>query len=179
MACSGDGGDDARAHPRGHLRQQQAHAAGAGMHQRRIPGLERKGGVRQVVRGHALQHGGGGLLHAQPLGNLDQLRGGNQRVLGITAHHADRGNRIAGREARHARAQFLHRARGLAARSQRQSSLVDALAEVDFDEVDPDSLNADQNLARSRLRDGQLGKLQNLWSAGLMNLDGFHDYGLA
>ena len=85
---------------------------------------------------------------AQPRGNLDQLRRRNQRVLGIAAQHAGRGHRVAGGKSRHARAQLLHRARRLAARRQRQRRLVDALAEVDLDEVDPDSFHADQHLPR-------------------------------
>ena len=127
------------------------------------------------MRGHALEHGGGRVLHAQPLGNLDQLRGGNQSVLSVTADHAGGGDRIPGRKSRHARSQFLDRARGFAARNKGQCGLVDALAEVNFDEVDPGGLNANQDLARPRLRNGQIVQLQNFRSARGMNLDGFHD----
>ena len=129
----------------------------------------------EVMRGHSLQHGGGRALQAQALGNLDQLRGGNQRVLGIAADHAGGRDRIAGGKSGDARAQLLHCARGLAARNQGQRGLVDALAEVDLDEVDAGGLNADQHLSRPRLGDGQIGELQNLRPACRMNLDGFHD----
>ncbi len=95
LGWGGDGSDDARADACSHLREQQAHAAGSGVHQRRVAGFQRKGGVGKIVRGHALQHGGGGLLGREAGGDLDQLRRGNQRVLGIAAQHGDRSDGIA------------------------------------------------------------------------------------
>ena len=122
-----------------------------------------------------MQQGGGGLLHAQPGGNLHQLRGGNERVLGIAAQHAHRGHRVARGKPGDARAQLLHSTRGLAARSEWQRGLINALAEVDLDEVDPDSLNTDQHLPRPRRGNGQIGQLKNFRAACLVNLDCFHD----
>ncbi len=175
FGLGGDGGDDARAQPRRHLREQEAHTACACVHQRGVASLERKRGMAEIMRGHALEHGGSRALHAQPVGNLDQLRGGNQSVLNVTADHAGGGNCIPSRESRHARSQFLDSARGFAAWNKGQCGLVDALAEVNFDEVDPSGLNANQDLARSRLRNRQVFQLQNFRPACGMNLDGFHD----
>ena len=51
----------------GHLGEQQAHATCAGMHERRVSGLEREGGVGEVMRSHTLEHGSGGLLGRERL----------------------------------------------------------------------------------------------------------------
>ena len=131
------------------------------MDQRRIAGFERKGGVCKVMRSHALQHGGSGLLRAHARGNLDQLRSENERILRIAAEHTDRGYGVALSKACNAGPQLLHRARGLAAQDQRHRRLVHTLAEIDIDEVDPDGFDADQHLPRSRLGNGQLGQLEN------------------
>ena len=162
LCLGGDGGDDARADARCDLREQQADTAGAGVHQRGVARLERVGGVSEIMRGHALEHGGGGVLQAQAVGNLDQLRGGNESVLGIAADDAGGGDRIAGFESRDAGTELLHGARGFAARNQGERGLVDALAKVDLDEVDAGGLNADEHLARPWLRNGQVDKLQRL-----------------
>ena len=111
----------------------------------------------------------------RPSRNLDELRGGNQSVLGIAADDGGGGDRIAGGKSRDAGTEFLHRARGFAAGDQGQRGFVDAFAEIDLDEVDADGFNAHQDLARSRLGNGQIGQLQDFRSASRMNLDGFHD----
>ena len=48
--------DDARAAQLRDLREQQADAAGARVHEARVAGLQRIGGAGEVVRGHALEH---------------------------------------------------------------------------------------------------------------------------
>ena len=58
----GDGGDDAGADVFGDLGEEQADATGPGMNQGRVSRLEREDGTGEVVGGHSLQHGGGGLL---------------------------------------------------------------------------------------------------------------------
>ena len=70
------------------------------------------------------------------LRHFDQRRRRNQRILGVAAQHTHRGHRVPGGKARHARTQLLDRPRRLAARSERQRGLVDAVAEVDLNEVD-------------------------------------------
>ncbi len=70
------------------------------------------------MRGHALQHGGGCRFQAESGGNLDQLRGGNQSVLGIAANDAGGSDSVAGLESVNARTELFHRARGFAAGDQ-------------------------------------------------------------
>ena len=127
------------------------------------------------MRGHALQHGRRRLLHGDALGNLDELRGGNQSVLRVAADDGGGSDRVAGGESGNAGAELFYGARGFTARDQRQRGFVDAFAEVDLDEVDADGLNAQQDLARSRLGDGQVGELKNFGSASRVELNGFHD----
>ncbi len=158
----------------GHLREEQAHAAGSGVHQRGVAGLERIGGVGEIMRRHALQHGRRRLLHAQALRNLDQLRGGNQSVLRVAADDGGGSDRVAGCESRNAGAELLHRARGFAAGIRGQRGLVDAFAEVDLDEVDA--------VASMRIRTwpgpgsgmGSSVSCKNFGSASRMKLNGFH-----
>ena len=114
------------------------------------------------MRRHPLQHRRRSLLRSQPVRHLHQLRRRHQRILRIAAQHADRCHRIALLESGDAGAKLFNRSRGLAARNQRQRRLVRAFAEINFDEVYADGFNANQHLPRSRLRNGQLGQLQNL-----------------
>ena len=64
LLLCGDRCNHARADARCDLRKQQADAAGARVHQRRVAFLQRVGGVRKVMRSHALKHGRGGALQA-------------------------------------------------------------------------------------------------------------------
>ncbi len=102
------------------------------------------------------------LSRLRPSRNLDQLRGGNQRVLGIAADDAGGGDSIAGFESSDAGTELFNRSRGLAAGNQRERSLVDAFAKVDLDEIDAGGFNADENLTRSRLGNWQVDELKNL-----------------
>src|ERR1035441_976727 len=170
----GDSGDDAGAQARGHLGEQQANAAGTGMHQSRVSGLEREGGIGEVMSGHALEHGRGGLFRSHADRNLDQLGGGHEGVLSIAAEHRDRGETSTGKIASYAGTEFFNSSRGLAAGSEGKRCFVLALAEVDLNEVDANGFNADQHLARARMGNGQVGQLKNFRAVCLENLDSFH-----
>ena len=56
----GYGAEYARAEHLGHLRDEPAGAAGRGVHQAGIAASSTESGVREVMGGHALQHGRGG-----------------------------------------------------------------------------------------------------------------------
>ena len=72
--------DHERAGLLGDLAQEQADAAGCGMHQAPIAGLQRIGDVRQDVGGDALHHGRGALLEADRSGQGRQPVGRHQCV---------------------------------------------------------------------------------------------------
>ena len=127
------------------------------------------------MRGHALEQGGGGELHTQALWDLDQLSGGNESVFRIAADDAGGRDGIAGFESGDSGTKLFHGARRFAARDHGEGGLVNALPKVDLDEIDAGGLNADENLARSWLRDGQVDKLQSFRPASGLDLDGFHD----
>ncbi len=57
----GDGGDDLEAEAFGELDEEESGAAGAGVDKDGVAGLRDEGGVEEVVGGHALEDGGGGL----------------------------------------------------------------------------------------------------------------------
>ena len=98
LGVGGDGAKDARADAAGHLHQQQSHAARGRVHQAGVARFQRESGMRQIMRGHALQHGRGCRLETDAVGDLHQLRGRDHRVFGVgTARHGIR-YAIAGRQ---------------------------------------------------------------------------------
>ena len=109
-----------------------------------------------------------------PAGDLDQLGGRHEGILGVAAKHGDRGDKIAGFKPSDAGAKFLDGSRSFTAGREGNGSLVLTFAEVDFDEVDASGLDADQHLSRARMGNGQIGKLENFRSTCLGDLDGFH-----
>ena len=139
-----DSRNDSRTDARSHLRQQQTHAARTRVYQYSFAGLQRVGGIGQVMRGHALQHGGGGLFGADARGNLDELRSRNKRVFRVAAQYRHRRDHVADLEAVHTGTELFDRACRLTAWNQRQCGLVRALAEIDLDEIDPDGFDADR-----------------------------------
>src|ERR1700683_3200504 len=128
------------------------------------------------MRRHALQKSSGRVFHAQSVGNLDQLRCGDQRVLGIAAHQAYGCDRVARGEPRDARAEFFHGTRSFTAGGEWERGFIDALAEVDLDEVDARGLDAYEHLTRFGNRNGEISELQYLGPAGRVNLNCFHDW---
>ena len=56
LLAGADGGDDARAGGLEHLGEEEADAAGSGVHERDVAGLRLAAAVDEVVRRHALQH---------------------------------------------------------------------------------------------------------------------------
>ena len=65
----------------GHLDEEQADSAGAGVDEDGVAGLDGVGGVGEVVGGHALEHGCGGLAQGEAVGDGDQqVRRGRRRI---------------------------------------------------------------------------------------------------
>src|SRR5205814_148210 len=71
----GDGGEDAGSEGFGHLDEKQAGAARSGVDEDLVAALDGVGGVEEVVGGHALKDGGGGLLKGDAFGDGDQAVG--------------------------------------------------------------------------------------------------------
>ena len=98
LAARGGGHDDAAA-PLHHLGQQQTDPAGRRVHHGDVAFAHRVGAGDQVVRGHALQDGGGGDLQAHPVRNRDDPVRGQRDLLGVAAARAGPGHVIADRQA--------------------------------------------------------------------------------
>ena len=121
------------------------------MHQAGVAGFQRKRRVREIVRGHALQHGGGGGLEIDVVRDLHQHGRRHHGVLRIGAAGHRVGHAVAGRDFRDALADCFHRARAFAADRDRRIGLVQAGTEVDVDEVDAAGGDAHQRLSGAGL----------------------------
>ena len=126
------------------------------------------------MRGHPLQHGGGGAFRLEPLRERHQARRRDGLMGSVGAHRSCPGDAIARFEVAHALAHRLHRARAFLPGDERQRHLVGAAALVDVDEIDPRRLHAHQDLARLGLRRGKVLKLHLFGAALRLYADRFH-----
>ena len=129
------------------LDHQQPHAAGAGVEQHGVAGLDLEGGVDQVVGRHALQRQRRGGEIVQAVGNREGLVLIDECVAGVAVSALGRGHPVAGGEPGDAVADLLHGARGLGAGGEGVADLVDAAALVGVDEVHARGGDLDQQLA--------------------------------
>ena len=79
----------------GDLAEELAHAAGRGVDQAGVPGLQRIGAAGEVVGRHALEHGGGALPGGHSFGQLHQPRRRHGRQLGVGPLDAGVGDPVA------------------------------------------------------------------------------------
>ena len=126
------------------------------------------------MRRHALEQGSCCLFWSHARRHLDELCGCDQCILGVTAEHGDRRNKISRSETSDARAELFNRAGSLATRSHGQRGFVLAAAEIYLNEIDTDGFDTDEDLSRAGLRNGQINLLKDLGSAYGANLNGFH-----
>ena len=164
-------------HPnrRSHLRQQQAHPASRRVHERRVPRLQRKSRVSQIVRRHPLQQHRRGLRQRHPRRHMHQLFGGHQRILRIAAQRGDGRHRVTHGKPLDSGPKPFYSPRALRTRRKRQRRLVPPLAKVNLNKVDAGGRNLDQNLPRAGRWDGQLSQSQYLRPACFVDLNSFHD----
>src|ERR1700756_5030681 len=144
------------------------------MDQHAMMRLDPEGLVQEIPDGQPLQHQHRALLEGNVVGQLDQLLPGNVALGRIGAEVVIVGDAIAGMEMRHAGANRDHLARGFIASYERKSRrLVEAGSVVDIDEVQPDGMLADADLAGSwrrqvvRLIDQSLGASHLVHAHGL------------
>ena len=144
------------------------------MHEARLAPLEWKGGGREVLRGDALEHHGGALLRAHPIGQRHQPVGGSQRVLRVRAQDVDRRHAVARSHRGDAGAHGLDRAGCFGAERPGKRELVEPGPLVDLDEVEPDGLDPQQRLPRAGRWTLELVQAEHAGIARLVNADGFH-----
>jgi hypothetical protein len=174
-----DRAQHARATGPRHLRDEPPGAARRRVHEDGVALLDGIGRVGQVVRRHALQHGGGCGGEVDRVGQRHELRCGDDRVLGVGAADHRVGDAIADRHLGHVRPDGVHRAGGLAAGCDWQVRLVEAGAEVHVDVVHAAGRDADACRARPGLGDRRVGEPHRLGSARLMHLHDLHHASLA
>src|SRR5277367_6115850 len=122
-----------------HLRHLDNHlpgAAGRGMDETSVARFERICGVREIVRGHALQYYGGGSIEVDRSGYLHQLPGRNDGVFGIRAARQGISDTVAHRDVLHVRSNCYHGSGAFTAQHDGWRGGIHALAEVDIDEID-------------------------------------------
>ena len=169
------GAEHVRAEHLRHLHDETAGAARRRVHQAGVASLQRKRGMRQVMRRHALQQGRGGGREVHVVGNLHKLRRGHHGVFGVRAAHGAVGHAVAGRDLGHRRADGFDRAGGLLANGQGEVGFVKSGAEIDVDEIDAGGGDAHQRLVSGGLRNRKFHQLQLFRAARLLHLNGFHN----
>ena len=174
LELGGDGGIDIGAQGFAHLDEEEAHAAGAGMHQHAVARLDAVGVVAEVVGGHSLEHCGGAIAGGEAGGHFDETPSGYGGQFGVGSGVAAVGYGVADGHIVHIGADLPHHAGGLNAGNPGQAGRVDAHTAVDVGEVDANGLDGDHRLAGAGGRVGQVGVAQHFGAAVLGNLDGFH-----
>ena len=162
-------------HPRGaqHLHQQQAGAAGGRVHERPAAGSRRPDRVHEVVRGHALEHGGGGDLVGDRIGHTHERAGGRDHALGVRARRRRPGDAVAGSQPESVRTHGLDAAGAFQPRDEGKRPRVQTRPEVDVDEVDAGGSDANPRLARAGRSGVAIDERQRLGTAGLFDDDRF------
>ena len=157
-----------------HLHQQQSHASGRRVHQRRFAALQRIRVVRKIMRRHALQHRGRSLLVGHSRRNRHQPVRGHCRILGIRSQQPAPGHAIARLHRLNIGAHRRDHARALLPQHQRQRSLVAPFAKVHIDKVHARSGQLHHRFIRLGLGNRQLHQFHRLRPARLFDLNSFH-----
>ncbi len=170
-----DRADDLGAQGLRPLAEDEADAAGGGVHEDGLARLHPVGAAEEILRGHALQQHRRRLLVGDAGGDLHQLVGGRDAVHGVGAHRIG-DDPVADLELLHLRPDRLDDSRAFASEHRRKRHRIEAGAEIDVDEVEADRGVADQHLARAGRADLDLLPAQDLGAAGLVDADrmGFH-----
>ena len=166
--------DDDGAAMREPLAEQQARAACGGVDQHGVARLHLATLVNQIFRRHALEHGGGGLLEADGVGQLDHgvRRDGAEPRIGA-GRRARVGDAVAFLQPRHRAAHSLHDARALEADDPGEPRRGDeAAALIGIEEVEPDRLLGNPHLGGAGVRHPYVLDAQHLGTAGLVHPDG-------
>ncbi len=151
----------------GHLHQQISNAAGGGMDESRLAAAERERVVDQVVGGHTLEQGSGGLLVGDAVGNVDQAINENGSVFRIGSLNSGPRNVIAGLHGSDFRTDGRDYAGSLLAKNEGQRNFVAALALIGVDEIDTAGADLHYRFIEFGLGGGQIDKLQDFRAAGL------------
>jgi hypothetical protein len=167
--------EHARAAQLGGLHEQEAHAPGGRVHERRLPGPERVALAGQVVGRQALQEQRGGGLERDVVGQRDEPLVGREHPLGVGEGHVGEADAVAGPEGG-AGPDRLDDPRPLVAGDVGRAAgqVVAALAAVDVGEVEPDGAHGDERVAGRERGLGHLAQREHLGGAEAVEAEGVH-----
>src|SRR5918998_2635618 len=166
---------DGRAAHLRHLAEQEADAAGGGVHEGGLPLLERERAVGEVVGGHPLEHDGRGhpcLDHRYV--KRDELVGGGYHPFGVGARHAGPRDEVPGGDLLDTVADGLDLARALQAQGEGGLPRVDPAPHVHVYKVDAACRGPYSRLARARFRELHVLVGEGLRTAVLVYPDRLH-----
>jgi hypothetical protein len=172
----GDCGEDAGAEGLRHLDEEEAGASCACVDEDLVAMLDCVGGVEEIVGGHALEDGGGGLLRGDAFGDGYEAGGWCHGELGVGAGDEAPGYAVAGFEGGDVGCDGDDGAGGLLAEGVGEFCGVAALAEVGVDEVDAGGFDADEGFAWAGGWRGEVGEGEDVGGAGGVDLDGVHGW---
>ena len=177
LAFAADDTDDLGADGRGPLAEEQADAAGRGVEQCLLPGLQGEGPAQKVLHGGALEQHRGGGVEIDAVGNLHQTPGGQQQRLAVGADSGGAvGDAAAGGQG-HAVAHGLDHTGALEADARRQRQGIEPAAVVGVNEIQTDGAVRHAHHAGAGGGQIPLHELHDLRTAGLCHLDAFHHAG--
>jgi hypothetical protein len=170
----GDGGVDVGSEGLRHLREEEADASGTGVDENFVVGTDGVGGVGEIVGGHALEHGSGGLLEGDGFGNLDEAVGGSYGQLRVGSGDGAPGDAVASFDGGDLIADGDDGSGGLLTGDEGQFGGVAAFTEVDVDEVDARGLETDERFSGTWGWGGKIAEGKDFGTAGGQNLNGLH-----
>jgi len=175
LGIGAGGADELEAERLRPLAGDQADAAGGGMEDNEVAGLEAFGRQRpaqQVLGRQALQHHRGAGLEGDRVGQLADGLGRHHAQLAIGARgRTGVGRAVTGLQVRDALAHRLDDARGFHAELQRHRERIEPAALVGVDEVQAHRLVADPDLAGAGVTDIDLDELEFLGTAIAVDAD--------
>ena len=150
----------------------QADAAGSGVPQHGVPGLDRIRFFDQVLHRHALQHHRRTLLKRNRIGQLHEFLGRHHTRFTISAlRAAGIGDAVAGLDVGDARADRFDYACAFSAEARWQRRRVQASTEINVDEIEAHGVMLDARLARARVTDLHFFPFQYFGATGLVKAD--------
>ena len=170
----GDGGEDAGSASPGHLDEKTAGAAGSGVDEDLVAGLDGIGGVAEVMGGHALKESGRGLLGGDPVGDGDEAVGGGDGKLRVGSGDGAPGDAVSGFDGGDIVGDGDDGACGLLPEGVWKLGGVTAFAEVGVDEVDAGGFDSDERFAGTRSGGGKIAEGEDVGGTGGEDLDGLH-----
>ena len=157
-----------------HLDQQQAHAAGPGVHQHPVAGLHPVGVIAEIVGRHALQHGRRAVLSRQAVRHLDEPPRRHHCLLGIGTGIAAIRHRVAHCHVADPRTDLTDDAGAFHSSHPGQARRIHSHPAVNVREVDAHRLNFDHRLVGAGAGVGQVHVLEDLGTAVFRDLHCFH-----